>query len=80
MNRDLEKVYDEQIAPLMKEIIRICHENQMPMLADFQYGPNHHCTTCMPFDGDKNIHAARQLLMEGFVAFAVTHSRRSTYQ
>jgi hypothetical protein len=31
-----EQVYDEQIAPLMKQIIEICKREKMPMFADFQ--------------------------------------------
>jgi hypothetical protein len=49
---DLEKVYDEQVAPLMSKIIEICKEHKMPMVASFQYqvdeerGPGF-CTTIM---------------------------------
>ena len=34
---DLEAVYDEKIYPLMAQIIAICKEHNMPMLATFQY-------------------------------------------
>ena len=34
---DLESVYDEQIAPLMAQIIAICKEHRLPMLAVFFY-------------------------------------------
>lgn len=30
-----EEIYDAQIAPLMGEILRICKEHKLPMLADF---------------------------------------------
>lgn len=49
---DLEKVYDEQISPLMTKIIEICQEHRIPMVASFQYanseteGPAF-CTTIM---------------------------------
>ena len=33
---DREPIYDEQVAPLMTEIIRICLENDIPMVACFQ--------------------------------------------
>ena len=36
-NFDLEKVYDEQIFPLMAQIIAICREHRMPLLASFLY-------------------------------------------
>ncbi|MEH4661078.1 hypothetical protein [Phytobacter diazotrophicus] len=34
---DLEQVYDEQINPLMTQIIAICKEHQMPMVCSFAY-------------------------------------------
>lgn len=34
MNR--EAVYDEKISPLMAQIIQICKENDIPMVASFQ--------------------------------------------
>lgn len=33
---DAESVYDEQIQPLMAEIIEICKQHEIPMLATFQ--------------------------------------------
>lgn len=35
MNR--EEIYDNQISPLMTQIIRICKEHDIPMVASFQY-------------------------------------------
>lgn len=35
---DLKAVYDEQINPLMAQIIKICNEHNMPFVASFQYG------------------------------------------
>lgn len=32
---DKEKVYDDEIAPLMKQIIEICKREQLPMTAQF---------------------------------------------
>lgn len=34
---DLEDIYDEQIAPLMAQIIAICKQARMPMIASFAY-------------------------------------------
>ena len=34
---DKEEIYDNEIAPLMKQIIEICQKNQIPMLATFAY-------------------------------------------
>lgn len=36
--KKLEKVYDEQISPLMKQIIEICWANDIPVFAEFQFG------------------------------------------
>lgn len=49
-----EDVYDNQIAPLMAQIIAICKEKQIPMLATFQYCDTAEdgegfCTTSLPF-------------------------------
>ncbi len=33
---DLEKIYDDQIAPLMAQIIKIATEHNMPYVASFQ--------------------------------------------
>ena len=32
-----EKIYDNEISPLMQEIIRICNEHGIPMIASFNY-------------------------------------------
>lgn len=48
--KDNESVYDEQIAPLMKQIIAICKEHSIPMLATFVYAPEQFCTTSLPVD------------------------------
>lgn len=32
-----EKVYDNEISPLIKEIVAICEKNEMPMIASFAY-------------------------------------------
>lgn len=37
MSFDKESVYDEQISPLMTQIIAICKEHNIPMVAQFQY-------------------------------------------
>lgn len=55
---DLEKVYDEEISPLMQQIIEICRREKMPMFATFcfRHDPEHPdgefgmCTTNMLFD------------------------------
>lgn len=42
-----EKIYDEQIAPLMGKIIEICKNENIPMFAEFQYSDLDFCTTCI---------------------------------
>lgn len=55
MIKDNEKVYDEQIAPLMNQIIKICQENKIPTFATFVYNEDTElgplmCTTSLPFE------------------------------
>lgn len=58
-----EAIYDEQIAPLMTEIIRICKENDLPAFAFFELtdgeenedeGPLF-CTTAIPTEWDSGM-------------------------
>ncbi|MCR1319987.1 hypothetical protein NR352_23975 [Enterobacter soli] len=53
---NLESIYDEQIRPLMQQIIAICSEHGMPMIASFAYENSEEkgrncCTTNLVFDG-----------------------------
>ena len=41
-----EKVYDEEVAPLLLEAGRICERNGMPIVARVQYGPDDVGDTC----------------------------------
>lgn len=34
---DKEKIYDAQISPLVKQIISICKDNELPMFCAFQF-------------------------------------------
>jgi hypothetical protein len=70
---DLETVYDEKIAPLMTEIIKICRANRLPMLATFQYSKEDFCTTFMPFEDrtDDSIKLAAKIIEDGYAAFIV---------
>jgi hypothetical protein len=38
---DKEEIYDEKIAPLMKQIIDICKEEELPMVAQFYLKQQH---------------------------------------
>ncbi|HEF0076123.1 TPA: hypothetical protein R8G76_001379 [Citrobacter youngae] len=53
---NLESVYDEKISPLMTQIIAICKEHNMPMVASFAYENCEEkgrscCTTTLTFEG-----------------------------
>lgn len=47
---DLESIYNDQIAPLMDQIIAICKTHKMPIAATFEYATDNHCTTAIGFD------------------------------
>ncbi len=46
--KNKEKVYDEQIAPLMSQIIKVCKDNDIPVFAEFQYSEDGFCKTSIP--------------------------------
>jgi len=66
---DKEKIYDDKIAPLMKQIIEICKEEQLPMVAQFYLkkdrednGEPMYCTTTIvPAKKDMDEEAYDQL-------------------
>ncbi len=79
---DKEAVYDSQISPLMTQIITICKEHKIPMLASFCLSPrneagdldNYFCTTYL--DGPdgwqpQELKRAIQDIRPSTVAFAV---------
>jgi len=53
---DKEAIYDEQISPLMAQIIKICRDNNINMATTFSLDYNEEadetlfCTTVMPLD------------------------------
>jgi len=47
-----EKIYDEQISPLMAKIIEICKAENIPMFAEFQYADLDFCTSIIYPDVD----------------------------
>ena len=76
-----EQVYDEQIAPLMTQIIEICEKNNIGMLADFEIpndeDPDLCCTSWLPGENDQVSHRhslARRVLLGGVGALAFTVS------
>ena len=73
-----EKVYDERIAPLMAQILEICREAKIAMLADFMLDGELRCTSALlrsDFDPSVNQLRAFQLLKPdaGGTALAETH-------
>jgi len=40
-----EKIYDDQINPLMAQIIAICKKHEIPFFATFQYSDDGFCTS-----------------------------------
>lgn len=76
-----ETVYDTQIAPLMSQIIAVCQEHDIAMLADFDLSsdddPGLRCSTALldaKYSPPKDFVEAARVLMEqpAFVAIAVT--------
>ena len=48
---DKEKVYDEEIFPLMEKIVNICNKHDIPLFATFQYNDGGFCSTSMSKKG-----------------------------
>lgn len=85
---DHEAVYDEQIAPLMTQIIAICKEHKIPMFASFLYsrldddeGTNNFCTTLVNEDPhSKELQRCNDIVHNGLpenrlMAFRITTER-----
>lgn len=75
---DKEPIYDERISPLMKQIIDICKENGIPMVASFRLNDGTEendfeplkCTSFYLPDGveDEALDNARRVLYNGWIA------------
>ena len=80
---DLEKIYDEQVAAHMAEIIRIAQEHHIPFVASFQLtddedeeGPLF-CTSCLLPDGcHEKLVQAKELLYAPASATTLTLTTR----
>lgn len=61
-----EKIYDEQIAPLMTKIIEICMKNEMPIFAHFPLndadGERLACTTAACYSVEEDVLLFNKLL------------------
>jgi len=77
---DVEKVLDEQISPLMKQLLDICKEHKIPMVASFAYrsnaaGIDFSSSLIIPEERQvRELISASQLIREGFIAFAIARS------
>lgn len=62
-----EKIYDEKISPLIKQIISICKENKIPMFCEFQFSEDDFCRSCIssPINAIFNIFFAMSQCKEG---------------
>lgn len=70
---DKEKIYDEQIAPLMQKIIEICQANDVQMLASYYLRKETddeydlYCSTCLiPKGGSKTLINATNVLLNKY--------------
>ena len=45
--KNKESIYDEQISPLMTQILKICQEHELPMFASFQFCDDGFCTSAL---------------------------------
>ena len=68
---DKEKIYDDQINPLMAQIIAICHEHKIAMFSSFKIpkegDPNLACTSCTPDEKGTPAHHRRCMEIVGAV-------------
>lgn len=44
---DKEAIYDDQISPLMTQLLEVCQREGIPMFASFQYSENGFCTSAL---------------------------------
>ena len=87
---NLEKVYDEEIFPLMAKIIEVCKRAQMPMLASFCYAKGQqaddpdgvdYCTTAIRRDGwttpelEESLGLLRRTCRNPLIAITITPAK-----
>lgn len=75
--QDLEHVYDEQISPLMAQIIAVCKEYGLPFVASFEYAPDAYCSSqVVPKDAGSMMHAMSACVAQSrapfFAAYTIT--------
>ena len=72
---NLENVYDDEIAPLMKKIIDVCLRVNMPMVASFAYATGSTCTTALVTSErtPERFVAAQKKIMEPVTFWMASH-------
>lgn len=74
---DNEEIYDEQIAPLMAQILDICKAHSIPMVAAFEYAPEDLCASfILPKGAAEQLERAARIVSPGpsLMAFTITHA------
>jgi hypothetical protein len=70
------QVYDSQIAPLMEQIIEICKQTKIAMIADFGLDDDIHCTSALLaneyFPSDGQLEALKAVSPKRGIAVAET--------
>jgi hypothetical protein len=76
---DNEVVYDEQIHPLMAQILDVCKAHQIPMVASFEYAPDNLCTSfVLPEGSIEKLEQARRIVTtprNPIMAFTITREQ-----
>ena len=79
---DLEKIYDDQIVPLMTQIIKIAYQHDMPFVSSFQLTDDEDegplmCTSCLLPEGcAERLVQAKELLYAPASASTLTLTAR----
>lgn len=86
-----ERIYDEQISPLMEQIIAICKAHKINMAANFSLGPAPNlddpeadyeplwCTTCLPIDESDEAGYERTVKLGGIMKPTPTFAAFTIY-
>lgn len=80
---NLEAIYDEQIAPHMEEIIRVCKENDLPFVASFEYANEEFCSSALvPDEAATMLHQMRAAIQASRTpaswAYTITTTRNES--
>lgn len=72
---DNEAIYDEQIAPLMAQILDICKAHGIPMVAAFEFAPEDLCASfILPHGAASELKQAARIVASkpSLMAFTIT--------